>query len=289
MTQIIYYLLRHTQNPFLLRCLNKLGNILIPLFFRITPPDFININSNIIISLTSFPRRIGKAHLVVQSLLRQSVRPTCVILYLSKMQFGNSIEEANLPKSLLRLQQYGLRIKLVEGDLKSYKKFQYAFSEYPNKMVVTVDDDIIYNSDLIANLLKHKTDSNVTANLTRRIAKDNEGALLPYSYWKIDSNADNDHIVIGAGGVMYTPAKMYKDTLREDLYLKLAPKADDMWLSAMARLNGLKIRPTGYQNKFIAISIPGNETLYSGNAEGNNAQVEAIKSYYLSKIHKSPF
>ncbi len=241
-------------------------------------------------SLTSFPKRIGKVHLVVESMLRQSVKPEIIILYLSKAQFGNSIEEANLPSSLLRLMKYGLRIKLVDGDLKSYKKFQYAFNEFPDKFVVTVDDDIIYNSDLIESLLSKKTDSNVTANLTRKIAWDNNnGALLPYSKWNIDSDPENEHIVIGAGGVMYSPSKMHKDTLREDLYLRLAPKADDMWLSAMARLNGLRIYPTGYPNKFLAISIPNNETLYSGNADGNDAQVVAINEYYLNEIHKAPF
>jgi len=241
------------------------------------------------VSLTSFPKRIDKVHLAVESLFRQSVKPEIIILYLSKAQFGNSIEKANLPKSLLRLIKYGLRIELVDGDLKSYKKFQYAFNEFRDKYVVTVDDDIIYNTDLIESLMSRKTDSNVTANLTRKIARDNNGALLPYSKWNIDSDPENEHIVIGAGGVMYSPSKMYKDTLREDLYLRLAPKADDMWLSAMARLNGLRITPTGSPNKFLAISIPNNETLYSGNAEGNDAQVAAINEYYLNEINEAPF
>ncbi len=40
MTEFMYYLLRHTKNLFLVRCINKLGNVLMPVYYKITPPNF---------------------------------------------------------------------------------------------------------------------------------------------------------------------------------------------------------------------------------------------------------
>ena len=88
---------------------------------------------------------------------------------------------------------------------------------------------------------------------------------------------------------MYSPNRMYKDVLDTDIYMSVAPKADDLWLSAMARLNHQKIISTGYPNKYIAISIPNNKTLYSENSEGNDIQIKEINKYYLNKINRKVF
>lgn len=37
MTKFIYYLLRIAKNQFLVRCINKLGNIIMPTYYKITP------------------------------------------------------------------------------------------------------------------------------------------------------------------------------------------------------------------------------------------------------------
>lgn len=41
----------------------------------------------IVVSLTSFPARIKKVHIVIESLLNQTIKPDKIILWLSKEQF----------------------------------------------------------------------------------------------------------------------------------------------------------------------------------------------------------
>ena len=131
-----------------------ISNTLLPLYFIITSSSkkyrIVNNGSltehreRILVSFTSFPKRINKVWLVVESLLRQSYKPDLVILWLSKEQF----ESLNvLPARLLNLQKRGLMLKIKEGDMRSHKKYYYALREYPNYVIITVDDDIIYSPD----------------------------------------------------------------------------------------------------------------------------------------------
>ena len=55
-----------------------------------------------VVSLTTFPLRIGKVHLTIQSILRQSRPADRILLWLSKEEFP---EEAQLPANLLRLKE----------------------------------------------------------------------------------------------------------------------------------------------------------------------------------------
>ena len=59
---------------------------------------------NIIVSLTSYPKRIGTVWLTIETLLRQSVKPDEIILWLAQEQF-KSIDV--LPRELIELQKCG--------------------------------------------------------------------------------------------------------------------------------------------------------------------------------------
>ena len=188
-----------------------ISNTLLPLYFIITSSSkkyrIVNNGSltehreRILVSFTSFPKRINKVWLVVESLLRQSYKPDLVILWLSKEQF----ESLNvLPARLLNLQKRGLMLKIKEGDMRSHKKYYYAFREYPNDVIITVDDDIIYSPDLIKYLVEtyRKNPNCVCANHVRRVEIENE-----YTSWSIvdKSGVDEKNMQIGVGGGLYPP------------------------------------------------------------------------------------
>lgn len=90
-----------TNSILLLRILNKLANIIVPVWYyvsltpRISKTDIV---PKLVVSLTSFPKRIDTIHLVIESMLRPSMKPDKVLFYLSKEQFGDSVDESNLPK-----------------------------------------------------------------------------------------------------------------------------------------------------------------------------------------------
>ena len=74
--------------------------------------------AKMVVSLTTFPLRIGKVHLTIQSILRQSRPADRILLWLSKEEFP---EEAQLPANLLRLKEKGLDIRFCD-NIRSFKR-----------------------------------------------------------------------------------------------------------------------------------------------------------------------
>ena len=100
------------------------------------------------VSLTTFPLRIGKVHLTIQSILRQSRPADRILLWLSKEEFP---EEAQLPANLLRLKEKGLDIRFCD-NIRSFKKVFYTAQEFENDVIVTADDDALYPENWLEGL-----------------------------------------------------------------------------------------------------------------------------------------
>ena len=94
------------------------------------------------------PLRIGKVHLTIQSILRQSRPADRILLWLSKEEFP---EEAQLPANLLRLKEKGLDIRFCD-NIRSFKKVFYTAQEFENDVIVTADDDALYPENWLEGL-----------------------------------------------------------------------------------------------------------------------------------------
>jgi len=202
-------------------------------------------NVDVVVSLTSYPARIKNIWMVISSILAQSYCPKLIILWLSKEQFLSK----RLPKRLTDLQSERFKIVFVEGDIRSHKKYLYAFMKFPEKIIITVDDDVIYSNDIVKCLYESYLSSPdaIHANHTAQISFDN-GSLKPYMEWELifHKSISPDQLQIGMGGVLYPPRLLYKDVLNIDLATRLAPMADDIWLNSMARLNNTSIIRSEY-------------------------------------------
>ena len=91
----------------------------LPVYCRILPESGLNMckrDSEIIVSLTSYPARITTVHMTIMTLLNQKVKPDKVILWLAKEQFPKGM--ASLPKKLIALQNVGLKIEWTH-DIRS--------------------------------------------------------------------------------------------------------------------------------------------------------------------------
>ena len=242
----------------------------------------------IIVSMTSFPARINNVWQVIESLINQVRQPDVIILYLSKEQFPNTIED--LPASLINLQQRGLKIVFVDGDIRSHKKYYYAFIEYPNDLIITVDDDVYYHPYTIDVLYNEylKYPRKIIANNTAEIKyKDNQ--VLPYLTWGTnhgESNKSGDLLQIGIGGVLYDPTLLYNDVLNIDLAVKLCPLADDIWLNVMARLNKVPIHQTPLSLLYLPVYNKNDVKLNKiNNGQGmNDKQIQSVRDYYLDCV-----
>ena len=199
-------------------------------------------SKNIIVSLTSLPKRIKYVHLTIKSILKQTLKPNKIILWLAKTEF---IKKKNkLPLNLLLLIEKGLTIKFIRKNFKSYNKLIPSLKKYPNNLIITIDDDIIYRKDTIEKLYKNylKYPKDIHAHrITKFKYKSGKFKVIVggYQYYKNSSFLNK---LTGVGGVLYPPKCFYKDILKKELFMKLSPTNDDQWFWIQAILNNVRVR-----------------------------------------------
>lgn len=239
----------------------------------------------LIISLTSYPARMGTITQTVSSLMTQTLKPDNIILWLTVQQFPR--READVPLSVLNLRKYGLTIEWCNRPIRSYTKLVPSLQKYPNAIIVTADDDILYRRDWLAGLYNAylKAPKQIHCYCSHHILLNEKHIPLPYNQWQF-LNADSvsyKNMLMGVGGVLYPPCSLYKDVCNEDLFMKYAPHADDLWFWAMAVLNKTQIHTVHNRNsQTIPVANVNNEfALYNENSEGeNDVQLKHLMDIY---------
>ena len=201
------------------------------------------LGEEVIVSLTTFPARVDKVYLTIETIFQQDTLPNRIILWLANEQFPE--RRAHLPQRLLNMQQRGLEIRFCE-DIRSHKKYYYSMKDNPNSIIITVDDDVFYPKDTLTNLLTmhYQHPYAVICNSAQEIPDD---YTLPPSQWNTpDFNRVNNLFgkcrILGISGVLYPPHSLYHDVFNSQLLQNLCPWADDLWLTIMAMLNGTIIQ-----------------------------------------------
>lgn len=287
------YLSKLRFYPICNRIIDIAANIVLPVYFHFTrnnPQYSLKENKDkrqrIIVSLTSFPPRLPKLYLVVESILRQSIKPDSIILNLTEEQVG-SID--GLPKKLIELQKRGLQIKLCPDKIRSHTKYYYAIKENPDDIVITVDDDLFYRSNLIeSHLNAHKRyPKAIIANWVKEILP----TTTKYAEWPDgkEKKLSNRFLLLGVSSALYPPKSLHCELFNKDAIIEHCLTADDVWLSAMALLQGTPIYFTKYKYNHLPILIRNNETLLSVNRERNQICVDNINRYYGEKLGIRPF
>lgn len=279
----------------------KAANIVLPIYLKhssgktVKSISYSEMNGTdgkqVIVSLTTFPARISKLWMVIECMMRQTVRPDRIILYLSKEQFA---DKSLLPQNLLAYEGRGLTIEIKDGDLRSHKKHYYALREFPDSLVFLIDDDIFYPSDTIEKVLAAhcKSPSAVICRYARKIAYTSDGEIRPYRFWRWVNNAssDNDLFFGSGGGTLFQPNRLYVDVSDKDLFQRLTPQADDIWLNAMTRLAKTSIVKIPF-GLFLPIINDDDVRLASSNRDDgmNDKQCQSISAYYKRQIGVDPF
>lgn len=196
--------------------------------------------AKVIISLTSFPARIDGVHLTINSLLNQTVAPDLIVLWLAQSQFPKKDED--LPSTIKDLDQDIFEVRWCE-DIRSYKKLIPTLINYPDSIIITVDDDVIYESDLIRKLIiGSETHPNcvIAARTTKVLRK--HGVLFVEtggsSYWDNPSFLNK---LVGCSGCLYPPNCLDPEVMNVDAFMTLAPTSDDVWFWLMAVRAGTKV------------------------------------------------
>lgn len=244
--------------------------------------------NRVVVSLTSYGRRVSTVlQYTICSLLRQTYKPDVIVLWLDY----DSWNEENLPFSLKELRKYGLTIKFCD-DIKSFKKLIPTLEFYPNDLIITVDDDIYYKRDMVERLVKEyqKDSSCIYTHRAHKISFSACGDLLPYNEWKEEISDEVGRTVFptGGAGCLYTRSMLYKDICKRDLFMQLAPKADDVWFYFMEVLQKTNCKVLPYRG-YIYFPLDAfyqhfhrGSSLASSNCNDlqNDVQMKAIMDYY---------
>lgn len=296
----IYFFLRKRiyKGKFLIRIisflsiiLRILANISVKLSFKFRmKQDYKGINTEerdkkVIVSLTTFPARIDTVWLTIETLLNQSYKPDFIILWLAKEQF-NDIE--SLPQNLLAQQKRGLQIRFCD-DLKSHKKYYYAFKEYPRDIIITVDDDIIYPKntlEILMNLHEIYPES-ICCNRGHLIKKKENQEIASYKDWiQNPTNVTGPTEMLcptGVSGVLYPPNSVNKEVFNKDSIKDLCLYADDLWLKIMSLKNNTKVvKSNTFPSELLIINSSQKESLAQMNVKENknDLQLQAILKKY---------
>ena len=217
--------------------------------------EFATKNVPVILSLTSHGDRINSAHIAIETLLRQTAAAERLILWIS-----DKYSIAGLPAPLQRQMHRGLDVRLVP-DIGPYTKIIYALREFPEHAIVTVDDDSVYAADLLGRLHDAYTAQPdcVHCHRAHEMIFNENGCLRPYCEWRlrVDDNDAPSHMIFptGVGGVLYPPGALHPEVFNQEVFRAICPTADDVWLKAMALLNGVKSkRMPGPHREFPLVS-----------------------------------
>ncbi len=124
------------------------------------PQKFFNeicVKKNIIVSMTSWPKRIGNLIHVLKTLINQEVQPDLIEINLSLVEFPN--KEDNLPLDLKKYikQNKNIEINWVEKNTGVFKKIIPTIKKFygMDYYLLSVDDDWLYRNDYIQMMINY--------------------------------------------------------------------------------------------------------------------------------------
>lgn len=196
----------------------------------------------VVISLASIEPRLGSLHLVIRSLLDQSCRPKKILIWL------NHALKSQVPAAVHAL--CSDQVELHFTPLNSpHKKLVGTLELYPDELVLTCDDDMMYHRDWLRIFWEEhqKRPAAILAVRTVYLRYDQDNQPLPSAAWRKPAEGKANpraYLPIGQWGTLYPPNSLSPLFKEEKLFMRLCPQADDLWFKTMALLQGTHSLPT---------------------------------------------
>ncbi|WP_016990260.1 hypothetical protein [Flavobacterium sp. ACAM 123] len=195
---------------------------------------------------------------VFEALNKQTVVPKKWILVLSEEEWPNLVLSSFLEKLVKR----GLEIVWVKNNTYAVKKLVPIIEKYPELAVITLDDDIIYEQNLIGNLVKNvnATEGCVVGHVGKTMIQKNKKLQMLFRDNKITNSKTNSAQVflIGWGGIYYPSNALSKKVIDKDAIQLIVPgRGSDIWFWAAAIANNTnQYCIEAHNNKNLGIPIP---------------------------------
>lgn len=248
-----------------------------------------NGEQKITVSLTSFPEAIPYAVQAIRSVLGGSLLPDRVVLYLDSQKFPGEV----LPEALeaLKAESPIFEVRFDPAEIRSYKKLIPALRDFPEDIIVTVDDDIFYHRNMLRDLVRmhRRMPEAIIAHRVRKISMDR-----PYNKWRKYKwydflfrriHAGYTNLQTGVGGVLYPPHSLDESMLDAGVFTRIAPTADDIWFWAAAVAKGTKVAPVPFgKRKPQELGKPDGLSLrivnFRSGVDRNSAMMKTILEKY---------
>lgn len=236
---------------------------------------------NLIVSMTTLGKRSKALDLTLLSLLCQTRLPEHINVYADATVIGE-LSKSDIITSNKRISL------IVNKDIGPHTKLLPALCQYPDKRVITVDDDCYYWPTFIEELLT-ESEIDPKAIIGHRghyIASGANGQIAPYKDWlwnvRVEQAVDQRLIFLtGVAGCLYPPSPFSSKFFDESLILALAPTADDIWFYFAALSSGVPKRLTGSRLKIHCWPGTQEECLFNANyTGGNDTQFAACLEYF---------
>jgi len=138
----------------------------------VVPRSCYNFNDQIIITMTSWEKRINNVISVLKNIMNNTELPAKIVINLALEEFPN--KENSLPANLVKYINDNNIVELnwVKNNTKVWKKSIPTLYKYPNAYILCIDDDIAYPEDFIKtfhDMLK-KDSTNAYVGVTWQIA-----------------------------------------------------------------------------------------------------------------------
>lgn len=240
------------------------------------------VSRRIVVSLTSFPKRIGVVRQALESIYAQTRKADEIVLWLAEEQFPG--KEADLPESLLSLVRENRLTICWCDDLKGHKKLIYSLQEYPQDIIVTIDDDLLYSKDMLdalyrSYLLHPNAVSTLRAHL---IMLSDDNRVLPYKKWMLEVDAcvhqpSMQLMTSGGAGDLYPPLNYRREFFDRDVILETCLWADNLWSKAMELASDVPVVLAKPYEPLRCVDGSQEETLYQINGDQNQYDVQMEK------------
>ena len=239
-----------------------------------------SLKGKLIVSFTSKRDRFKFLYLMINSVFNQSILPDQIILWIENK------DRKYLNNKILSYKKKGLTIMFCK-NFKYFNKIIHTLKFIPKSFIITLDDDIIYDKYTIEYLVKKskKYQNNVIANRIHKIRLNKKKYPMPYKEWVWNSTNSKSNILnfqTGVYGVLYPPNCFFKDVVKEKIFTKLSPYADDIWLYWMIRMNKKCVIWSGFRNKNYEISNFDKNQMrnYNVSNSGNDKQINKLIKFY---------
>lgn len=250
-------------------------------------------SSGTVVSMTTYPPRFDSCHVAVESILHGRVRPAQLILWI----FEGDLPSDGLPRTLKRLERRGVSVRLVTVDFGPANKLVHTLRAFPDRTIVTADDDILYPRRWLADLERAASESPnvVVAHRAHHLtieASVNERRgqrFVPYAELMLDESEGLDQPIysllpLGVSGVLYPPGSVHESVHDHAMFTALSRRNDDIWFKAMTLMTNSLSRRVTATNSRILRTIRGSqgEQLAAAHVDGgqNDLALPAVFDHY---------